>query len=263
MNEYVRSLSSEGGRVLSPISRDLDQLWMVDDLNAAPVDGTGAAGPAAGPVPRKTLDVLIADPHPVVLAGVTALLASDERVRIVGEARNGRHAVERFIATKPDVGIFEVRMPLLGGIEAVTAILRVVPHARLVMFTASRSTEDVYRAVRAGARGYVFKDAPAEELTQSICAVSAGQQWIPSAVGAQLARRIVERELTAREREVLTGITNGKSNKEIGVILNISEATVKVHVTHVLEKLKASGRTDAIRVAVQHGLVHLEVASAA
>jgi two-component system NarL family response regulator len=131
------------------------------------------------------------------------------------------------------------------------------------MFTTCQSTEDVYRAVRAGAQGYVFKNAPVEELIQSICAVAAGRQWIPSVVGAQLARRIVDRELTTREREVLIGITSGKSNKEIGVALNISEATVKVHVTHILEKLKASGRTDAIRVAVQRGLVHLDVASAA
>jgi two-component system NarL family response regulator len=159
--------------------------------------------------------------------------------------------------------MFEVRMPLLGGIEAVTAILRQVPHARLVMFTTCQSTEDVYRAVRAGAQGYVFKNAPVEEVIESICAVAAGQQWIPSVVGAQLARRIVDRELTTREREVLIGITSGKSNKEIGVALTISEATVKVHVTHILEKLKASGRTDAIRVAVQRGLVHLDVASAA
>lgn len=263
MNRYVPNLISNGGTVLSPILRDPDQLRMVDAPPTVPVDGAGIAGQAAEPLPRKTLDVLVADPQPVVLAGVTALLASHERVRIVGEARNGREAVDRFFATKPDVGIFEVRMPLLGGIEAVTEILRQVPHARLVMFTTCQSTEDVYRAVRAGARGYVFKNAPVEELIQSICAVCAGQQWIPSAVGAQLARRIVERELTTREREVLVSITNGKSNKEIGVALNISEATVKVHVTHILEKLKASGRTDAIRVAVQRGLVHFDLPSAA
>ncbi len=263
MNRYVPNLISNGGTVLSPILRDPHQLRMVDDPRAVPVDGAGIAGPAAEPLPRKTLDVLVADPHPVVLAGVTALLASHERVRIVGEARNGREAVDRFLATRPDVGIFEVQMPLLGGIEAVAVILRQVPDARLVMFTTCQSTEDVYRAVRAGARGYVFKNAPVEELIQSIWAVSAGQQWIPSAVGVQLARRIVERELTTREREVLVSITNGKSNKEIGVVLNISESTVKVHVTHILEKLRASGRTDAIRVAVQRGLVHFDLPSAA
>ena len=263
MNEYALNLISNRGAVLSPILRDPDQLQTGDGLRAASVDGAGIAGRAAESLPWKALDVLVADPQPVVRAGVTALLASHERVRIVGEARNGREAVDRFLATRPDVGIFEVQMPLLSGIEAVAVILRQVPEARLVMFTTCQSTEDVYRAVRAGARGYVFKNAPVEELIQSICAVCAGRQWIPSAVGAQLARRIVERELTTREREVLVGITDGKSNKEIGVVLSISEATVKVHVTHILEKLKASGRTEAIRIAVQRGLVHLDLAAVA
>jgi two-component system NarL family response regulator len=263
MNNYVPSLISNGERTLSPMLRDLDPPQTNGGLHAVPDDTVGIAKLAADPLPWNTLDVLVADPHPVVLAGLTALLASHDRVRVVGEARNGREAVDRFLATRPDVGIFEVRMPLLGGIEAVTAILREVPHARLVMFTNCQSAEDVYRAVRAGAQGYVFKNAPVEELIQSICAVAAGRQWIPSGVGAQLARRIVDRELTTRESEVLLGITSGKSNKEIGVALNISEATVKVHVTHILEKLKASGRTDAIRVAVQRGLVQLDVASAA
>lgn len=263
MNEYVPSLISSGGPVLSPSLRDPGQLRTFGDLHVAHLDPANTTGLFAEPLPRKTLDVLVADSQPVVLAGVTALLAGHQRVRVVAEARNGREAVDRFCATRPDVGIFEVQMPLLGGIEAMTAILREVPDARLVMFTTCQSTEDVYRAVRAGARGYVFKSAPVEELIQSICAVSAGQQWIPSAVGAQLARRIVERELTRREREVMVGITDGKSNKEIGVALDISEATVKVHVTHILEKLKASGRTDAIRIAVQRGLVHLDLARAA
>jgi two-component system NarL family response regulator len=263
MNERVPSFISNRERLLSPMLRELDlpQISAVQD--AAPGNGAPLDDVAADALPRKTLDILVADPHPVVLAGVTSLLASHDRVRIVGEARNGQEAVDQFLAIKPDVGIFEVRMPLLGGIEAVAAILREVPLARVVMFTTCQSMEDVYRAVRAGAQGYVFKNAPVEELIQSICAVAAGQQWIPSVVGVQLARRIVDRELTTREREVLLSITSGKSNKEIGVALNISEATVKVHVTHILEKLKASGRTDAIRVAVQRGLVNLEVVGAA
>ena len=145
----------------------------------------------------------------------------------------------------------------MDGIEAVDAIRAQLPGARLLMFTTCQSEEDVYRAVRAGAQGYVFKNAPTEELVQSIRAVGSGQQWIPLMAAAHLARRIADRELTMREQEVLVAITSGKSNKEIGVALNISEATVKVHVTHILEKLKASGRTEAIRLAVQRGLVYL------
>ncbi len=208
--------------------------------------------------PREKLKLLVADNHPVVLAGVASMLSGRNDMNIVEQARNGREAVEKFLALRPDVGVLEVRMPEMDGIGAVNAIRARLPGARLLMFTACQSEEDVYRAVRAGAQGYVFKNAPTEELVQSIRAVGSGQQWIPLMAAAQLARRIADRELTVREQEVLLAITSGKSNKEIGVALNISEATVKVHVTHILEKLKASGRTEAIRLAVQRGLVYLD-----
>jgi two-component system NarL family response regulator len=198
-----------------------------------------------------------------VLAGVSALLARWADIKIVDHAHDGREAVDKFLSIRPDVGLFEVRLPIIDGVEAVSAILGKMPEARLVMFTSCQTEEDVYRAVRAGAQGYVFKNAPGEELAQSINAVAAGQQWIPLVAAAHLARRVVYRELTPREQQVLLGITSGKSNKEIGVALDISEATVKVHVTHILEKLKASGRTEAIRLAVQRGLVYLDSAMAA
>lgn len=218
---------------------------------------SGTPQPLLAP-PPTTIKLLVADDHPVVLAGLAGLLAGRKDINIVDQARNGREAVEKFLAIRPDVGLFEVRMPVMSGIEAVTTIREQVPNARLLMFTTCQSEEDVYRAVRAGAQGYVSKNAPVEELVQSICTVATGQQWIPLAAAAQLARRIADRELTVREREVLLAITSGKSNKEIGVALSISEATVKVHVTHILEKLKASGRTEAIRLAVQRGLVYMD-----
>jgi DNA-binding NarL/FixJ family response regulator len=207
--------------------------------------------------PQDKLKLLVADNHPVVLAGLASMLSGRNDMSIVEQAHNGREAVEKFLALRPDVGVFEVRMPLMDGIEAVHAIRGQLPGARLLMFTTCQSEEDVYRAVRAGAQGYVFKNALTEELVQSIHAVGSGQQWIPLLAAAQLARRIADRALTVREQEVLVVITSGKSNKEIAVALNISEATVKVHVTHILEKLKASGRTEAIRLAVQRGLVYL------
>jgi DNA-binding NarL/FixJ family response regulator len=208
--------------------------------------------------PPEKLKLLVADNHPVVLAGVASMLSGRNDMSIVEQARNGQEAVEKFLALRPDVGVFEVRMPVMNGIEAVDAIRARLPGARLLMFTTCQSEEDVYRAVRAGAQGYVFKNALTEELVQSIRAVGSGQQWIPLIAAAQLAKRIADRQLTVREQEVMVAITSGKSNKEIGVALNISEATVKVHVTHILEKLKASGRTEAIRLAVQRGLVYLD-----
>jgi two-component system, NarL family, response regulator len=156
-----------------------------------------------------------------------------------------------------------LRMPVMNGVEAVLAICEKDPAARLLILTTYQGQEDIYRALRAGALGYLLKDAPAEELIESIRAVGAGMTWIPPAVGAMLAKRVTDRELTAREMDVLRVLAVGKSNKEIGVAFNISEATVKVHVTHILEKLKVTGRTEAINVAARRGLVNIDSATAA
>jgi DNA-binding NarL/FixJ family response regulator len=259
-----RSIANIRGTGVPELLHALDRKRGNGDLHKnAKNGGNAATHPQAEIVPREMLNLIVADHHPVVLAGVAALLAGQSNIRIVGQARDGREAVEKFLALRPDIGLFEVRMPEMDGIAAVSAIREQLPAARLLMFTNCQSEEDVYRAVRAGAQGYVFKHAPVEELVQSIWSVASGQQWIPSLAAAQLARRIAVRELTSREKEVLLAITAGKSNKEIGVALNISEATVKVHVTHILEKLKASGRTEAIRLAVQRGLVYLDAPSLA
>jgi DNA-binding NarL/FixJ family response regulator len=208
----------------------------------------------------KSVSVLAADDHPVVFAGLSALLSTDSDIKLIDQARDGREAVEMFLEHQPDVGLFDLRLDVIDGIEAATQILAKLPGARIVIFTDCRGEEDVYRAVRAGIQGYIFKNASAEELAGSIRAVAAGQQWISPYAAAKLARRLADREVTTREREVLERIYRGKSNKEIGLALNISESTVKVHVTHILAKLKATGRTDAIRLAAQRGLVYLDSA---
>lgn len=211
----------------------------------------------------ESVRVLVADDHPVVLAGLVSFLSRRPNIKIVGQARNGREAVEQFMELQPDVGLLELHMPLMDGVDAAAMILAKVPLARLLIFTIRATEEDVYRAVRAGVLGYMLKDASEEELLKSIYTVASGRNWMPPMLAGKLARRIVERDLTAREIQVLAAITNGKSNKEIGSALNISEATVKVHVTHILEKLKASGRTEAIRLAVQRGLVRMDSSLAA
>jgi two-component system NarL family response regulator len=130
-----------------------------------------------------------------------------------------------------------------------------VPGARLVVLTSYETEEDIYRALRAGAQGYLFKCCRKEELLECIRAVSSGRSWIPPEVGAKLAKRVVTPDLTRREIDVLGALSIGKSNKEIGTLFDISEATVKVHVTHILEKLHVSSRTEAINVAAERGLV--------
>jgi DNA-binding NarL/FixJ family response regulator len=205
-----------------------------------------------------SITVLIADDHPVVREGMIAVIDSQMDMHVIAEASNGNEAVEHFLATSPDIGLLDLRMPMADGIEAIRAIRHVVPAARLVVLTSYETNEDIYRALRAGAQGYLFKCCAKEELLECIRAVFSGRLWIPPDVGSKLAKRIVSRDLTKRETDVLTALSIGKSNKEIGALCDISETTVKVHVTHILEKLHVSSRTEAIKVAATRGLVRLE-----
>ncbi|MBZ5551062.1 MAG: response regulator transcription factor [Acidobacteriia bacterium] len=211
----------------------------------------------------EALTVFVADQHPVVREGLVALINRQADMRVVGEASNGREAVEQFIAQRPSMAFLALRMPVMDGVDAVQAIREKVPTARLVIFTSYQVEEAIYRALQAGASGYVLKDTPPEDLIECIRTVSNGGTWISPAVAAKLAKRVAARDLTPREMEVLRLVARGKSNKEVGVALNISEATVKVHMTHILEKLKVTGRTEAIGVAVKRGLVDLEAVAAA
>jgi|SRR6267142_251077 len=207
--------------------------------------------------PAKVFTVLIADDHPVVRDGLTTLLNRRPDIRVIGQAGNGCQAVEQYLAKRPDVMLLDLRMPVMDGLEALAAITAKAPEARVVMLTSYENEEDIYQALHSGAQGYLLKDAPIDQLAECVRVVASGKRWIPPEVGAKLARRVATRDLTAREMQVLRAIAAGKSNKEIGVALNITEATVKVHVTHVLEKLKVSGRTEAIGVALKRGLVHM------
>jgi two-component system, NarL family, response regulator len=211
--------------------------------------------------PQKVLTVLIADDHPCVREGLAAIINRRPDMRVVAEASSGFEAVEAFLTHHPDVALLDLRMPGMDGVEAVSAICRKDAGARLAILTTYHSEEDIYRALRAGAQGYVLKGAPAEELVGCIRAVGENRTWIPPDVGAQLAKRVSVPELTRREIEVLQILATGKSNKEIAAALDITESTVKVHVTHVLEKLSASGRTEAISVAMKRGLVSADWAS--
>ena len=210
---------------------------------------------------RKSYTVLIADEHPIVREGLATMINRRPDMRVVAEAANGREAVEKFVAHSPDVALLELRMPLMDGIQTVISIREKVPSARLVIFTTCLGEEDIYRALRAGAYGYLLKDTPLNELIECIRAVAQGERWIPVKVGASLGNRVAGRELTARESEVIRELSSGKSNKQIGTVLDISEATVKVHITHILEKLKVTGRGEAINIALRRGLVHMDPAA--
>jgi DNA-binding NarL/FixJ family response regulator len=202
--------------------------------------------------------ILIVDDHPIVREGLAALIERRADMTVVGEAGTGEAAIAQFRALQPDVTLMDLRMPELGGVAAITAIRQEFPAARIIILTTYDGDEDIYRGLQAGARAYLLKDAPREELLDAIRAVHAGQTRIPPAVAAKLAERMMGGpELTAREVEVLAQIVAGASNKEIGTALGISEGTVKAHVNSILGKLGVTDRTQAVTTAIQRGIVHL------
>ena len=212
---------------------------------------------------NQPFSLLIADDHPMVREGLIALLNRQANMRVIAEAGDGREAVEKFFTELPDIALLDLRMPIMDGVEAASSICRRAPEARLIVVTSYQREEDIYRALTAGAKGYLLKDAHVQEIIECIEAVGAGGTWIPPAVGAKLAKRLRDRQLTPREAEVLRAAAAGKCNKEIGADLNITESTVKVHVTHILEKLRVSGRAEAVNVGMRRGLVTLDTNTAA
>jgi DNA-binding NarL/FixJ family response regulator len=202
--------------------------------------------------------ILIVEDHQVVRQGFVALLRMVGGMDVVAEASSGTQAVELYRQHKPDVTLMDLRMPGMGGVETITAIREEFPDARVIVLTTFDGDEDIYRAIQAGARGYLLKGMSIDELVEAIQTVHRGRSKIPSAIAERLAERLSGNALTERETEVLKTIALGKSNKEIASILFISEATVKTHINNLLSKLGATDRTQAARIALQRGIVHLD-----
>lgn len=203
--------------------------------------------------------ILIVDDHPIVREGLAALIERRADMTVVGEAATGAEAVDRFGALLPDVTLMDLRMPEMGGVAAIGRIRSAWPAARIIVLTTYDGDEDIYRGLQAGARAYLLKDAPRDELLDAIRTVHAGGTRIPPAVAARLAERALSGpDLSPRELEVLQGIVRGESNKEIGTALAISEGTVKAHINSILGKLGVTDRTQAVTTAIQRGIVHLD-----
>jgi two-component system NarL family response regulator len=203
------------------------------------------------------IKLLIVEDHHIVRQGLIALLNTVPDMEVVAEASDGKVGVELFRKHQPDVTLMDLRLPNLGGAEAVAKIRAEFPAARIIVLTTFDGDEDIYRALQAGARGYLLKGMFGDELLDAIRAVHAGKTRIPAVVAERLASRMGGQELTARELEVLGLIVRGQSNKEIGGSLSISEATVKTHINSILSKMGVSDRTQAATSAIQRGLVHL------
>ena len=206
----------------------------------------------------EPIRIMVVDDHTVVRQGLVALLSTVPDLTVIAEASDGQEAVEAHRKYKPDVTLMDLRLPKLGGADAIAQIRQESPAARIVVLTTFDGDEDIYRALQAGAKGYLLKGTDADELTATIRSVYAGKSKIPSFVAEKLAERMGGPALTTRELEVLKRIVAGRSNKEIASDLHISEATVKTHINSLLSKLGVNDRTQAATTALQRGIVHLE-----
>src|SRR5881396_3128746 len=201
--------------------------------------------------------LLVADDHVTVLEGLVAIIGRQPDMQLVAAASNGREAVDLWLTNRPDVTLLDLRMPILDGVGAIQEIRRREFSARVIVLTTFDTDADLFKAIKAGAKGYLLKDAPREELLACIRKVHSGGTAIPSSLVTKLAAGLSSEPLTGRELEVLTLLARGKSNKEIGANLYISETTVKSHLRSVFTKLNVLSRTEAITAASRRGLVQL------
>ena len=206
---------------------------------------------------EKHIRVMVVDDQSVVRQGFVALINTVPDMQVIVEATTGQQAVELYRQHRPDVTLMDLRMPGVSGVEAITAIRREFPDARIIVLTTYDGDEDIYRSLQAGAQGYLLKDVFFEELEDAIRSVHAGLRRIPTVIAERLAGRMGASELTGRELEVLAEIVRGRSNREIAAALKISEATVKSHINNILSKLGVNDRTQAATTALQRGIVHL------
>jgi two-component system NarL family response regulator len=206
---------------------------------------------------KVTVRVLVVDDHPVVRDGLALMLETQDDIEVVGQAANGASAVAAYTALRPDVLVLDLRMPKMDGFEAATRVIAADPAAQILIMTTYDGDEDIFRCLRLGAKGYLVKDVPFEEILTAIRIVGGGGHYTSHQVAAKALRRSGQTGLTQRELDVLARLAEGRSNKEIGRRLNMGEETVKSHVKAILGKLDAISRTDAVTIAMRRGLVHL------
>jgi DNA-binding NarL/FixJ family response regulator len=201
--------------------------------------------------------ILTIDDHPLLREGVAAMIKSQPDMELVAEASNGRDGLERFRQHRPDITLMDLRLPDMNGIDTMAAIRTEFPDARVIILTTFEGDVEIQRALEAGARGYLLKSMPPKELLDGIRQVHAGKKRIPAEIVAHLAEHLSDETLTVREVEVLRQVAGGNRNRDIAEHLFISEETVKVHVKHVMDKLGASDRTEAVAIALRRGIIQL------
>jgi|SRR5215469_10225011 len=201
--------------------------------------------------------VFCVDDHPMLRKGIATVINDEPDMQVVGEASNAQEAVEQFRKHRPDVTLMDLRLPDTSGIEAMRAIQAEFPGARIIVVTTFEGDAEIQRALEAGAHGYLLKNMPPDELVASIRHVYAGKKRIPSQLAARLAEHLSDEALTTREVEVLRLLAEGNRNLEIAERLFVSEKTIKAHVQHIMEKLGAKDRTQAVAIGIRRGIIHL------
>jgi len=201
--------------------------------------------------------VLAVDDHPLLREGIAALISTEEDMELIGEASNGREALDLFRKCHPDVTLMDLQMPEMNGIDAIGAIRSEFPDARIIVLTTQPGDVQVFRALKAGARAYLSKVMLRRELLDTIRAVHAGQKRLSGEAAAEIAEHAADDALTPREIDVLRLVAGGNANKEIGALLSLTEVTVKSHVKNILAKLGANDRTHAVTIALKRGIIDL------
>ncbi len=201
--------------------------------------------------------ILIVDDHPLVREGVAAIISAQTDMNLVAQASDGREAIRLYRQARPDVTLLDLRLPDMSGIDVLMTIRAEFVNARIIILSTFEGDVEIQRALESGARGFLLKSLPLQELVTAIRQVHAGRKCVPPSVAAHLAQYFAEETLTPRESEILQLIASGNRNRDVADALSISEATVKAHVKHIMEKLGANDRTEAVLIGVRRGIIQL------